>query len=69
MDLYKKTHNVSAAIRSAFEKLNAVLHLVKFPALLSKETSVPKASVFVPITPDKFTMGFAVNPTLAQIPA
>jgi len=63
------THKVSAAIRSALEKLNPALHLVKFPVLVSNETSVPKASILVPTTPEKFTIGFAVKPTLVHIPA
>ncbi|KAI3804694.1 hypothetical protein L1987_26431 [Smallanthus sonchifolius] len=32
------------------------LTLVKFPVLVSKETSVPIASTFVPTTPEKFTI-------------
>lgn len=65
----KVTHRVNDAIRSAFEKLNPALHLVKFPVLVSKETSVPSAKTFVPMTPETLTIGFAVNPMLELIPA
>lgn len=56
-------------MRSALEKLMPALHLVKFPVLVSNETSVPIAARLVPKTPEKLTIGFAVNPMLVAIPA
>ena len=65
----RNTHKFKAAIRSTLEKLNPALYLVKFPVLESNETSVPRARALVPITPEKLTIGFAVNPMLVLIPA
>lgn len=65
----KITYTVKAAIRSALEKLNPVLTLVKFPVFVSKERSVPSPTRLVPITPEKLTTGFAVKPTLVLIAA
>lgn len=62
------THRVNDAIRSTLEKLKPALHLVKFPVLVSNETSVPSAIEFVPMTPEKLTTGLAVKPMLELIP-
>ena len=56
-------------MRSALEKFKPALHLVKFPDLVSNDTSVPRARRLVPRTPEKLTTGLAVNPTLVLIPA
>lgn len=50
-------------------KLSPALTLVKFPVLVSNERSVPRARRFDPITPEKLTIGLAVNPILVLIPA
>lgn len=56
-------------MRSALEKLNPALHLVKFPLAVSKATSVPSETVLFPATPEKLTIGVAVKPMLVLIPA
>ena len=58
------THKVNEAIRSTFDKLTPALHLMKSPVLVSNERSVPSEATLVPITPEKLTVGFTVNPTL-----
>lgn len=65
----KTTHRFKEVMRSAFVKRKPALHFVIAPALVSKDTSVPRARTLVPKTPEKLTMGFAVNPTLVHIPA
>jgi len=42
---------------------------VKFPVAVSNERSVPRATTLLPTTPEKLTMGLAVNPRLVLIPA
>ena len=54
---------MKAPIRFGLEKLIPTLYLVKFPVLVSNETSVLEPTL-VPTTPEKLTIGFAVNPTL-----
>lgn len=56
-------------MRSALVKFNPELYLVKFPVAVSKETSAPRETASLPITPDKLTTGFAVKPMLVLIPA
>lgn len=63
------THNVKEAIKSEVEKLNPALYLVNFPVAVSNETSVPRARVLFPATPEKLTRGLAVSPMLVLIPA
>ena len=63
------THTVNEATKSSLVKFSPALNLVNSPILVSKETSVPRASTLVPTTPEKLTIGFAVNPTLVLIPA
>lgn len=65
----RNTHRDNEATRSALEKLNPALHLVKFPVFESNERSVPNATRLVPTRPEKLTIGFAVRPTLVMIPA
>lgn len=56
-------------MRSTLVKLTALLYLVKFPVAVSNATSTPAAKVLVPITPDRFSRGFQVNPIAALTPA
>lgn len=63
------THRIKDAIRSEVEKLRAALYLVKLPVAVSKQTSVPSATVLFPATPEKLTKGLAVKPILVLIPA
>jgi len=63
------THRVNEAIKSSLVKLSPALDFVNSPILVSKERSAPRARTLVPITPEKLTIGFAVNPTLVLIPA
>lgn len=56
-------------MRSEVEKLSPALYLVKFPEVVSKEISVPTATVLFPAMPEKLTMGLAVKPMLVLIPA
>lgn len=65
----KTTHSVREAMRSEWVKFNPVLNLVKFPEAVSNDRSVPTARELVPTTPEKLTVGFAVNPMLVLIPA
>lgn len=69
INIERTTYSVNEAVRSAWVKLNPALHLVKFPVLVSNATSVPSPRTLVPITPEKLTTGFAVNPMLVLIPA
>lgn len=64
-----KTHRFKEAMRSVFVKLKPALHLVIAPTLVSKDRSVPRERRLVPTTPEKLTMGLAVNPRLVLIPA
>lgn len=63
------TYRAREAMRSSLVKLKPALHLMKFPVVESKETSVPRAKFLLPKTPEKLRIGFAVNPMLALIPA
>lgn len=66
---YRDTHTVSEAIRSASVMLNPALYFMKSPIAVSNETSAPTVTAFVPTTPERLTMGLAVNPILALTPA
>ena len=63
------TYTVKEVMRSALEKLNPALHLVMFPVAVSKAISVPSETTLFPATPEKLTIGVAVNPILVLIPA
>lgn len=63
------THNVKEAMRSALVKFNPALYFVKFPEAVSKERSAPRDKSQLPATPEKLTMGVAVNPILVLMPA
>lgn len=63
------THNVKEAMRSVLVKFNPALYLVKFPVAVSKERSAPRDKSLLPATPEKLTMGVAVNPILVLMPA
>jgi len=66
---FKDSHRVNAAIRSVLVRLNPALYLVKFPVAVSRETSAPTERAPLPNTPERLTMGLAVNPMLALTPA
>lgn len=64
-----KTHTVNDAIRSVPVRLIPPFNLVKFPVAVSNEISVPIVALWFPATPEKLTVGLAINPRLVLIPA
>lgn len=57
------------AIKSSLVKFKPALKCLKLPDSVLKATSVPRAKSLVPTTPEKLTIGLAVNPTLVEIAA
>ncbi len=64
-----KAYKIKDALKSDFMKLRPALYLVRFPDILSKPSSPPKAKPSLPTTPVASTIGDCVRPMVPVMAA